>query len=45
MECFGESMPRTYTYTYTNITTNQTGQDFSGIKLGDVNGRWDAGTP
>jgi hypothetical protein len=33
------------TRTYTNITTNQTGQDFIGIKLGDVNGSWDAGTP
>ncbi len=33
------------TRTYTNITINQTGQDFIGIKLGDVNGSWDAGTP
>ncbi len=33
------------TRTYTNITTNQTGQDFIGIKLGDVNGSWDANTP
>jgi len=31
--------------TYTNITTNQTGQNFIGIKLGDVNGSWDANTP
>jgi len=31
--------------TYTNITTNQTGQDFIGIKLGDVNGSWDPNTP
>ncbi len=33
------------TRTYTNITTNQTGQDFIGIKLGDVNNSWDPNTP
>jgi len=31
--------------TYTNITTNQSGQDFIGIKLGDVNNSWDPNTP
>jgi len=33
------------TRTYTNITTNQTSQDFIGIKLGDVNNSWDPNTP
>ena len=33
------------TRTYTNITTNQPNQNFIGIKLGDVNGSWDANTP
>jgi len=28
-----------------NISTNQTGQNFIGIKLGDVNNSWDANTP
>jgi len=33
------------TRTYTNITTNQTGQDFIGIKLGDVNNSWGPSIP
>jgi type 1 glutamine amidotransferase len=31
--------------TYSNISSNQAGQNFIGIKLGDVNDSWDAGTP
>lgn len=31
--------------TFPNITQSQTSQNFIGIKLGDVNGSWDAGVP
>jgi hypothetical protein len=37
--------PFVKTRTYTNITSNQTNQDFIGIKLGDVNDSWDPNIP
>jgi len=37
--------PFTKTRAYSNVTANQTNQDFIGIKLGDVNGNWNAGIP
>jgi len=33
------------TRTYTNISSNQTNQNFIGIKLGDVNNNWNPATP
>jgi len=33
------------TKTYNNITTNQTNQNFIGVKLGDVNGSWNSTIP
>jgi len=31
--------------TYSNFTSNQINQNFIGVKLGDVNDTWNAGTP
>jgi len=33
------------TRTYNNLNSNQTNQNFIGIKLGDVNGSWDSTIP
>lgn len=35
-----DPFPFVKTRTYTNITSNQTNQDFIGVKIGDVNNSW-----
>ena len=37
--------PFTKVRTYSNISSNQTNQDFIGVKIGDVNGNWNPATP
>lgn len=40
-----QPFPFTQSRSYNNLSQSYAGQDFIGVKLGDVNGSWDAGTP